>query len=253
MEEKSYMDFPRITESGKYAVVYDIAHDENGNLYYCSCVGSKQMCEGIAAALLDNGHRNKNAVYLNTPLNGEDGMWNKSMQVKVASSTIGAMRRVTRKVQGTRVSQVVLFSNLIKWDYNYLHVQKKNALDEKEESDYEKAQRDLSTRRFVLFADPDESEQDTARRWFAYLPKRVSEPLLAEWALPLWDHCVEAGKGVKTLTRMRGKAWLCEPSSTSLRDAISEMGRRGELYLPDNCSPVTRGNYYEAEFAVAAD
>ena len=86
-------------------------------------------------------------------------------------------------------------------------------------------------------------------RWFGYLPKRVSEPLLAEWARPLWDHCVGTGKGITEMQRLRGRAWLCEPSSEVLRDAIGYLGRSGKLPLPDGFPEAMR----PVEYGVAAD
>lgn len=249
MEKREFTDFERVTHNGKYAVIYDIAHDGDGGLYYLSMAGSRQMSEGIAAALLDSGHRNKNEVYLNTPLNGEDGLWSRSQRIKIAPHTIGAMRRITRKVQGTRVAQVVLVSNLLRWDYNYAHIQAKAAIEEKDESDQAKAQKELAQRRFILMADEQEDRTVIAQRWFAYLPKRVSEPMLAEWAQPLWDYCVLAKKGIEPLTRLRGKAWLCEPSSEVLRDAIGYLGRSGKLPLPDGFPEAMQ----PVEYEVAAD
>ncbi len=249
LERREFTDFERVTHKGKYAVLYDIAHDKDGGLYYLSIAGSRQMSEGIAAALLDSGHRNKNTVYLDTPLNGEDGLWNRSTRISVATHTIGAMRRNTRKVQGTRVFQVVLVSNLIKWDYNYAHMQTKAVIDEKDEPDQAKAQKELAQRRFILMADEDEDRTAIAQRWFAYLPKRVSEPMLADWAQPLWDYCVLAKKGIEPLTRLRGKAWLCEPSSEVLRDAIGYLGRSGELPLPDGFPEIVQ----PVEYELAAD
>ena len=87
MERREFTDFERVTHKGKYAVLYDIAHDKDGGLYYLSMAGSRQMSEGIAAALLDSGHRNKNTVYLDTPLNGEDGLWNRSTRISIAPGT----------------------------------------------------------------------------------------------------------------------------------------------------------------------
>ena len=141
------------------------------------------------------------------------------------------MRRITKRVTGTRVWQVVLRSELIRWDYSYVHLQSKNAIEDKDDSDYAKAQAELAHRRFVLMADDDEDPEATALRWFGYLPKRVSEPLLAEWAQPLWDYCVANDKGITEMQRLRGKAWLCEPSSEVLRDAISYLGRSGKAAL----------------------
>ena len=250
---KTYADFPRITHSGKYGVVFDAAYTSNGGLYYGSWAGSKQMCEGIAAALLDSGRRNKNSVYLVVPLNGEDGVWSRSVQVRVDDATIGAMRRITKRVAGTRVWQVVLRSELIRWDYSYAHLQSKNAIEEKDDSDYAKAQAELAQRRFVLMADDDEETEVTAQRWFGYLPKRVSEPLLAEWAQPLWDYCASSGKGITEMERLRGKAWLCEPSSAVLRGAISYLGKRGELWLPENFPIVADAEEDYAAVAMAAD
>ncbi|MDE2688556.1 MAG: hypothetical protein OXI16_13815 [Chloroflexota bacterium] len=241
---KTYADFPRITHSGKYGVVFDAAYASNGDLYYGSWTGAKQMCEGIAAALLDSGRRNNNSVNLTIPMNGEDGVWSKSVEVRVADSTIGAMRRITRKVYGTRVWQVVLRSELIRWDYSYGHLQSKNAIEEDSDSDYAKAQNEIAQRRFVLMANEDEDAAVTAQRWFGYLPMRVSEPLLAEWAQPLWDYCVENEKGIREIQRLRGKAWLCEPSSDVLRGAISHMGKRGDLWLPENF-PVVAKRHHE--------
>ena len=44
---KTYADFPRITHSGKYGVVFaDAAYTSDGGLYYGSWTGSKQMCRG---------------------------------------------------------------------------------------------------------------------------------------------------------------------------------------------------------------
>ena len=254
---KTYADFPRITHSGKYGVVFDAAYTSNGGLYYGSWTGSKQMCEGIAAALLDSGRRNKNSVYLVVPLNGEDGVWSKSVQVRIADSTIGAMKRITKRVPGTRVWQVVLRSELIRWDYSYAHLQSKNAIEEKDDSDYAKAQAELAHRRFVLMADDEEDPEATALRWFGYLPKRVSEPLLTEWAQPLWDYCVANDKGITEMQRLRGKAWLCEPSSDALRGAISYLGKKGELWLPENFPIVAEAEedykeyYADAEYADA--
>ena len=175
----------------------------------------------------------------------------------IARDTVGAMRRITRKVQGTRVFEVTLLSNLIRWDYNYAHIQRKNALDEQDDSDYEKGQKELALRRFVLLADEGEDEEYTARRWFAYLPKRVSEPMLAEWAMPLWDYCTATDTGIKQLDRLRGKAWLCEPSSEALRAAITEQGHRGRLPLPDNFKEYIaereRHDYAYDSLALAAD
>lgn len=246
---KTYADFPRITHSGKYGVVFDAAYTSDGGLYYGSWTGSKQMCEGIAAALLDSGRRNKNSVYLVVPLNGEDGVWSKSVQVRIADSTIGAMRRITKRVTGTRVWQVVLRSELIRWDYSYVHLQSKNAIEERDDSDYAKAQSELAQRRFVLMADDDEEPEATTLRWFGYLPKRVSEPLLAEWAQPLWDYCQATGKGITEMQRLRGKAWLCEPSSEVLRAAIGYLGRSGKLLLPDGFPEAMR----PVEYDFAAD
>ena len=231
--QKDFTDFARLTHSGKYGVVYDVAYSDNGDLYYASMGGPKQMCEGIAAALLDSGKRNKNSVFLNIPLDGENGVWSRSLQVRIADNTIGAMRRKTRKVQGQRAWQVVLSSHLVKWDYNYAHINKKNALEESEDSDYDKGQKELALRRFILMADEGEDPEVTAERWFGFLPMRVSEPLLHEWAKPLWDYCEKRGQGLTKLSRLRGKAWLCEPAPAVLRSAISHLGKKGELYLPD--------------------
>ena len=247
---KTYADFSRITHSGKYGVVFDAAYTSSGGLYYGSWTGSRQMCEGIAAALLDSGRRNKNSVFLVIPLNGEDGVWSKSVQVSVADATIGAMRRITKRVPGTRVWQVVLRSELIRWDYSYVHLQSKNAIEEKDDSDYAKAQAELAQRRFVLMADDEEDMEQTALRWFGYLPKRVSEPLLAEWAQPLWEYCIQNSKGITEMHRLRGKAWLCEPSSEALRGAISYLGKRGGLWLPGDFPMITNGvdDYDEPDY-----
>ena len=226
MKKREFTDFERITHKGKYAVVYDIAHDRDGGLYYLSMAGSRQMTEGIAAALLDGGHRNRNDVYLNTPLNGENGLWNRSTRISIATHTIGAMRRISRKVQGTRVFQVVLVSSLLRWNYNYAHIQTKAVIDERDESDQAKAQ-----------------------RWFGHLPGRVSEPMLAEWAQPLWDYCVLARKGIEPLMRQRSRAWLCEPSSEALRDAIGYLGRSGKLPLPEGFPDAAQ----PVEYEMAAD
>ncbi len=249
MEKREFTDFERITHKGKYAVVYDSAHDRDGGLYYLSMAGSRQMSEGIAAALLDSGHRNRNDVYLNTPLNGENGLWNRSTRISIATHTIGAMRRITRKVQGTRVFQVVLVSSLLRWNYNYAHIETKAVIDERDESDYAKAQKELAQRRFILMADDEEDEAVTAQRWFGYLPGRVSEPMLAEWAQPLWDYCALVKKGIDPLTRQRGKAWLCEPSSEVLRDAIGYLGRSGKLPLPEGFPDAAQ----PVEYDMAAD
>ena len=50
------------------------------------------------------------------------------------------MRRKTERVRDTRAWQVVLRSELIRWDYSYVHLQSKNAIEKKDDSDYEKAQ-----------------------------------------------------------------------------------------------------------------
>ena len=249
-EGKTYMDFPRIMHGGKYAVVFDAAFKDDGGLYYGSWTGSRQMCEGIAAAMLDSGKRNTNVIYLNMPIGVESDGWSKSTQVQIAPETIGAMRRITRRVQGTRVWQVVLMSKLIAWDYNYAHIQKKNAIEEDDDSEHALATRDLEQRRFVLMAEDDEDTEVTARRWFGYLPRRVNEPLLLEWALPLWDYCVESSKGISKLNRLRGQAWFCEPSSSALREAVSKLGKAGLLYLPDTFS---REDPYAYEDMIAAD
>lgn len=250
-QEKTYADYPRITHSGKYGVLYDAAYTEDGGLYYGSWTGSKQMCEGIAAALLDSGKRNQNSIYLNLPLDGKDGVWSRSLQVRVAENTVGAMRRKTERVRDTRAWQVVLRSELIRWDYSYVHLQSKNAIEKKDDSEYEKTQADNAQRRFVLMADADEEPFVTAQRWFGYLPKRVSEPLLPEWAQPLWDYCTEEKKGITEMNRLRGRAWLCEPSSDTLRDAISQLGKGGYLELPD-FFPGNASDAYDA-VAIAAD
>ena len=104
-------------------------------------------------------------------------------------------------------------------------------------------------RRFILLADADEDEERTARRWFAYLPRRVSEPMLAEWAVPLWDYCLSEGKGIEPLTRLRGRAWRCEPTRENLRAAISELGTAGELPLPDDFPTAPA----HVAYAIAAD
>ncbi len=239
-----FHDFPTISHTGKYAVVYDIARDNDGGLFYLSMVGSRQMTEGIAAALLDSGHRNKNVVQLHKPIVGENGRWKMTTTVKIATETIGAMRRVTRRVQNARVWQVVLYSKLMQWDYNYAHVQMKSAIESEDMSDHAKAQEELSLRRFVLYGHADEEEAATARRWFAYMPRRVSEPLLEEWAEPLWKYCLNARKGIKPLISLRGQAWLCEPASDSLREAVGYLGRAGELHVP--------GSYDAAELLMEA-
>ncbi|MDE2686331.1 MAG: hypothetical protein OXI16_02365 [Chloroflexota bacterium] len=248
---KTYADFPRITHSGKYGVIFDAAYTSDGGLYYGSWTGSKQMCEGIAAALLDGGRRSRNSVYLVVPLNGEDGVWSRSVQVRIADATIGAIRRITKRVPGTRVWQVVLRSELIRWDYSYGHLQSRNAIEQKDDSDYAKAQSELAQRRFVLMADEEEKPEATAQRWFGYLPRRVSEPLLAEWAQPLWDYCVENDKGITEMQRLRGRAWLCEPSSDALWGAISYLGKRGELRLTENF-PIVAEADAEADYGVVA-
>ena len=102
-------------------------------------------------------------------------------------------------------------------------------------------------------ADDDDDPELTALRWFGYLPKRVSEPLLAEWAQPLWDYCLANDKGITGMQRLRGKAWLCEPSSEALRGAISCLGKRGELRLPENFPVVADCEEDYGAVAAAAD
>ena len=130
-----------------------------------------------------------------------------------------------------------------------MHLQSKNAIEQKDDSDYAKAQAELAQRRFVLMADDDEEPEATALRWFGYLPKRVSEPLLAEWAQPLWDYCVASDRGITEMRRLRGRAWLCEPSSEVLRDTIGYLGRSGKLPLPDGFPEAME----PVEYDIAAD
>ena len=233
MEKTGIGSLPQIVHTGKYGVVYDIAHN-NGDIYYASIVGPRLMTDGIAAALLDSGKRNKQDVYLKEPVDGEGGaFWQRSVRVRIASDAFGSMRRITRKVLGTRVYQTVLVSQLVRWDYNYAHIKAKAETDE--DVTEEKKMRDESDkRRFVLLVDGDESVERKARRWFGFLPRRVSEPLLAEWAVPLWEYCVSKEKGITPMTRFRGEAYLCEPTPGNLRDAITELGMSGALPLPAN-------------------
>ena len=151
------------------------------------------MTEGIAAALLDSGKRNKQDVNLQLPHGNDSTLaWRKSQRVKVADHAFGTMRRIVKKVQGTRVFQTVLVSQLTRWDYNYSHINEKSKIgDDSESSEHQQKQDDADKRRFVLLADDGEDLEYTARRWFAYLPRRVNEPMLAEWALPLWHYCTE--------------------------------------------------------------
>lgn len=253
MDKKSFSELPLVTHKGKYAVVYDIAHD-NGSLYYLSMVGPRQMLDGIGAALLDSGKRNSEEVFMRTPPeNGEKLAFAPYSFLNIAGEAVGTMKRITRKVAGTRVYQTILISQLARWDYNYAHIKAKSEVSD-EQTDYQKAQAEDARRRFVLLADNDEPIERTARRWFAYLPRRVDEPLLAEWALPLWEHCLSSNRGITPMTRFRGDAWLCEPTSANLRDSVTELGRRGELPLPADfpCGGSIYG-YPPDEYALAAD
>ena len=123
------------------------------------------------------------------------------------------------------------------------HIQTRPAIEGKDESDQAKAQKELAQRRFILMAGDEEDRTVIAQRWFAYLPKRVSEPMLAEWAQPLWDYCVLAEKGIEPLTRLR------EPSSEVLRDAIGYLGRSGKLPLPDGFPEAMQPVEYEVASA----
>ena len=256
--KKGISELPQITHTGKYAVVYDVAH-KKGALYYLSMVGSRQMTEGIAAALLDSGKRNKQDVNLQLPDEGEGKssarVWRKSQRVKVADHAFGTMRRIVRKVQGTRVFQTVLVSQLARWDYNYSHITAKSEIaDDSETSEHKQVQEEADKRRFVLLADSDEDIEYTARRWFAYLPRRVNEPMLADWAVPLWEHCNATDKGISEISRLRGNAWLCEPTRENLRDAITELGSAGNLALPSDFPDYLGDGAYEMpEYDVAAD
>ena len=248
--KKDISQLPQALHTGKYAVVYDIAHSD-GALYYISMVGPRQMSEGIAAALLDSGSRNNQEVYLRMPIDDEDASLRQtSVRIKIADAAVGTMKRSVRPVAGTRIWQTVLVSQLARWDYNYAHIQAKSEVSKDEgRSEFQRAQEEAALRRFILLADADEDEERTARRWFAYLPRRVSEPMLAEWAVPLWDYCLSEGKGIKPVTRLRGRAWHCDPTRENLRDAISELGTAGELPLPDNFPTAPAYNAY----AIAAD
>ena len=249
-DKKEFSQLPQILHTGKYAVVYDIVHAD-GVLYYLSMVGPRQMSEGIAAALLDSGNRNKQEVYLKMPIDNEEASLRQtSIRIRIADDAVGSMKRAVRKVAGTRVWQTVLASQLARWDYNYAHIQAKSEVSKDEErSEYQRAREEAALRRFILLADADEEEERTARRWFAYLPRRVSEPMLAEWAVPLWDYCLSEGKGIEPLTRLRGRAWRCEPTRENLRAAISELGTAGELPLPDDF-PIAPAH---VAYAIAAD
>ncbi|MXY45861.1 MAG: hypothetical protein F4Y44_02530 [Chloroflexi bacterium] len=251
--KKEFSQLPQVLHTGKYAVVYDIAH-ANGSLYYLSMVGPRQMSEGIAAALLDSGKNNKQDVYLQMPIEEEESSLRQtSMRIKIADNAVGTMKRTVRKVAGTRVWQTVLISQLVRWDYNYAHIQAKSEVSKDEErSEHERAQEEAALRRFVLLADADEDEERTASRWFAYLPRRVSEPMLAEWAVPLWDYCLSEGKGIEPMTRLRGRAWRCEPTRENLREAISELGAAGELWLPSSFPNRHKAPAYDS-YAIAAD
>ena len=55
------------------------------------------------------------------------------------------------------------------------------------------------------------------------------------------------------MQRLRGKAWLCEPSSEALRGAISCLGKRGELRLPENFPVVADCEEDYGAVAAAAD
>ena len=248
--KKDFSRLPQVLHTGKYAAVYDIAH-AGGDLYYLSMVGPRQMSESIAAALLDAGRNNKQDVYLKTPIDEEESSLRQtSVRIKIAGNAVGTMKRIVRKVAGTRVWQTVLFSQLARWDYNYAHIQAKSELSRDEErTDYQKAQEEAALRRFILLADEDEDEVRTARRWFAYLPRRVSEPMLTEWAPPLWDYCLSEGKGIEPMTRLRGRAWRCEPTRENLRDSIAALGMAGRLPLPENFPKATAPDAY----AIAAD
>ena len=248
--KKGFSRLPQVIHTGKYAAVFDIAHAD-GELYYLSLVGPRQMSEGIAAALLDAGRNNKQDVYLKMPIYDEESSLRQtSVRVRIADNAVGTMKRTVCKVAGTRVWQTVLISQLARRDYNYAHIQAKSEMSKDEErTEYQKAQEEAALRRFVLLADKGEDEERTAGRWFAYLPRRVSEPMLTEWALPLWGYCLSEGKGIEPMTRLRGRAWRCELTRQNLRDAISALGVMGRLPLPENFPTAPASDAY----AIAAD
>ena len=161
--KKDFSRLPQVLHTGKYAAVYDIAHAD-GDLYYLSMVGPRQMSEGIAAALLDAGRNNKQDVYLKMPIDDEELLPRQtSVRVRIADNAVGTMKRTVRKVAGTRVWQMVLLSQLARWDYNYAHIQAKSELS-KDESGLSIRRRRKRLRCGVSFCSPMWTKRRSERR-----------------------------------------------------------------------------------------
>ena len=228
-ESEDEEDVVLIRHLHKYAFVHNLVYHDGyeGGLYYVSMHGSAQMCRGIMAALVSKN--NKNSATLESY--SGDRFSQKSALV-IAPNAVGTMKMKGLSLAG-RVREFVLVSKLLAWDYDYAEQRKKMKDEEEKLTPEEGLKMRKALCRFVLMADDDESEYDIAQRWIRYVALRWRDAFHMDWAYTLWEYCSETrARGVRPLTALKGRAWLCEPEQSVMRDAVRELGVRGLLERP---------------------
>lgn len=241
-------DFTRISHRGKTAVVHDFAVSRFGDLFYLAMCGPQGVVNGIFAALVNNGEHNVEVVnilpgtdFANSDSRGDlGGQGVDAFRVRIPNFAVGSMKKDTQTFAdhktGRNLRAVYLYTEMIRADYDYRHVERHTAEKKNEMTKEALRLNALDLARFVLLRNVGKNETDAelAARWYGFLTRRLDDPLHGSWALPLFEHCLANGVGVRKLVRLRGDGYLCEPDRDEMRKAVCELGKAGRLLIPDD-------------------
>ena len=244
---RDFNDYTRIVHRGKTAVVHDFALNKFGDLFYVAFCGAQSIVNGIFAALVNNGENNTEIVNI---LPGSDfakseerenvaGVGFDAFRVRVSNDAVGSMRKDTQAFPdpktGRNLRAVYLYTDMVRADYDYRHVDRHTPESRAEMTQEALRRYALDLSRFILLrnVDKNETDEEVAQRWYGFLTRRLDDPLDSSWALPLFEHCLENGIGLRPLIRLRGDAWLCEPDRDEMRKAVCELGQAGLLEMPE--------------------
>lgn len=231
---------------GKTAVIRDFAVSTDGECYFLELLGPAQIVNGIFAALVDQGIHNSERVEIEEPTNWEGSsiLFKERKQIRIPRHAVGSMRhkRVAMNKAKDNIQASTIYSELLRHDYDYRHVSRPAGAELAGMESYARKELDKNLARFIIMEDVDrgETELELAERWYGFLTRRIEDAMLGAWALPLWRRCSQEEIGVRELLRMRGRAWICEPSRSQMRAIIREMGVEGKLALPEWMGPSAR-------------
>lgn len=245
---QDFNDYTRIVHRGKTAVVHDFAVSRFGDLFYLAMCGQQGIVNGIFAALVNGGENNSEIVNIlpgsgfaddekRAALGGRGGF--EAFRVRIPAFAVGSMKKDTQTFMdhktGRNLRAVYLYTDMVRADYDYRHVERHTAEKRSEMNKEALRLHSLDLSRFVLLrnVDKNESDEGVANRWYGFLTRRIDDPLHGSWALPLFEHCLEKGIGLRKLICLRGDGWLCEPDRDDMRKAVCELGKAGRLEIPE--------------------